>query len=73
MGTHGRMHGARRGLERILSKAGLCSRTEARALVRAGRVSVNGAVILDPEAWFDPERDDVRVEGRRIRAAGKIY
>ncbi len=63
----------RHGLERILSKLGVCSRTEARAWIRAGRVSVNKAVILDPDAWFDAERDDVRVDGRPVRSRAKLY
>lgn len=62
-----------RGLARILSKAGLASRTQAAALIRTGRVRVNGAVILDPEAWFDPERDAITVDGRRLGARDKLY
>lgn len=68
-----REESTRRGLERLLSKMGLCSRTEARELIRAGRVRVNGAVIIDPEAWFDSERDDIAVDGKRVSAKEKIY
>lgn len=53
----------RYGLARVLSKAGLCSRSEAARLIRAKRVSVHGRVVLDPE---HPVRDGmrgVRVEG----------
>ena len=63
----------RRGLERLLSKMGLCSRTEARALIRAGRVRVNGAVIVYPEAWFDADQDDIAVDGKRLAAKEKLY
>jgi pseudouridine synthase len=63
----------RHGLERILSKLGVCSRTQAREWIRAGRVTVNRAVIVDPDAWFDVERDEVRVDGRDVRAARKLY
>ncbi len=38
------------GLARVLSKRGLCSRSEAERLVRAGRVSVDGRLVRDPEA-----------------------
>jgi 23S rRNA pseudouridine2605 synthase len=62
-----------RGLERILSKAGLCSRNVARTWIGAGRVRVNGVVIVDPDAWFDPVRDDVRLDGRRVNLARKLY
>jgi 23S rRNA pseudouridine2605 synthase len=40
---------ARFGLARVLSKRGVCSRTQAEAMVRAGRVCVNGELVTDPE------------------------
>ncbi len=60
-------------LERVLSKAGLGSRTEARRWIAAGRVSVNGKVIRTPDHWVDPERDRVTLDGRPVRASQKIY
>jgi pseudouridine synthase len=63
----------RRGLERILSKFGVCSRAEAHTLIRRGRVRVNGVVILDPEAWFDPERDEFELDGRAITRKQRLY
>ena len=39
----------RHGLARVLSKRGICSRTEATRLVSAGRVSIGGRIITDPE------------------------
>ena len=39
----------RHGLARVLSKRGLCSRTEAARWIIAGRVSVAGKVVRDPE------------------------
>ncbi|MBN8481788.1 MAG: rRNA pseudouridine synthase [Xanthomonadales bacterium] len=43
------------GLARVLSKRGLCSRSEAERLVRAGRVCVDGRVVRDPEARTPPD------------------
>jgi len=60
--------GARHGLERLLSKAGVGSRAQARAWIEAGRVRVNGVVILDPEAWFDAARDAITLDGRALGA-----
>jgi 23S rRNA pseudouridine2605 synthase len=40
---------ARYGLARVLSKRGICSRSQAEALVRAGRVRVDDRVVHDPE------------------------
>jgi 23S rRNA pseudouridine2605 synthase len=60
-------------LDRVLSKSGLGSRTEARRWIGAGRVAVNGRKILNPETWVDLERDRVTFDGRPLRAANKIY
>lgn len=62
-----------RGLERILSKAGVCSRRQARAWIAAGRVRVNGAIVLDPNAWFDPTRDRVELDGVRVEGGALLY
>jgi 23S rRNA pseudouridine2605 synthase len=58
-------------LDRLLSRAGVCSRSEAQALVRSGRAQVNGRVVRDPETWVDPARDRVLVDGAPLRARGK--
>jgi pseudouridine synthase len=63
----------RRTLERVLSRAGFCSRTVARQLIESARVHVNGRAVRDPDEWIDPERDDVRVDGRPLRAARPTY
>ena len=41
--------------------------------MRDGRVSVNGQTVLDPGVKADPEQDDVRVDGRRIKAQQTRY
>lgn len=41
--------------------------------MREGRVSVNGQTVLDPGVKADPEQDDVRVDGRRIKAQQTRY
>src|SRR5579871_1701903 len=60
-------------LERVLSKAGLGSRTEARSWIGAGRVRVNGKLIQTPDHWVDLERDRVTLDGRPVRQAEKLY
>ena len=65
--------GARRGLARVLSKAGICSRTVAAEWIRAGRVAVDGRTVLDPESRIVGERAAVTVDGRRISAARPAY
>ena len=60
-------------LERVLSKAGLGSRTEARQWVAAKRVRVNGRVVEDPDAWVDLERDRVTFDGKPVRKQESTY
>lgn len=57
----------------MLSKAGLGSRTQARAWIAAGRVRVNGRRVTDPDTWVDPQRDQVALDGEPIQAAQRIY
>ena len=60
-------------LERVLSKAGAGSRTDARGWIAAGRVKVNGTVTRDPDRWIDMERDRVRLDNRPLEARERVY
>ena len=60
-------------LERVLSKAGLGSRTDARKWIGAGRVKVNGKLIQTPDHWVDLARDKVTLDNQLVKAAEKIY
>jgi pseudouridine synthase len=60
-------------LERVLSKAGLGSRTDARKWISAGRVKVNGRLIQTPDHWVDLVRDKVSLDDKPVRAGEKIY
>ena len=51
-------------LERALSKLGLASRSEARELIRAGRVAVDGTIETDPLREVVPERIRIAIDGR---------
>ena len=59
-------------LERVLSKAGLGSRTEARSWIGAGRVRVNGKLIQTPDHWVDLKRDKVTLDGKPVQGGRKI-
>lgn len=63
----------RRTLDRLLSRAGLCSRGEAVRWIAAGRVRVNGRVARTCELWVDPERDVVLLDGRPLASARPLY
>ena len=53
-------------LDRVISKAGLGSRTEARSWIGAGRVKVNGRLIQTPDHWVDVLKDSVTVDGKAL-------
>src|ERR671919_1473119 len=55
-------------LQKILSQAGVASRRAAEKLMAEGRVSVNGKTIFELGTKADPAKDDIRVDGRRIKA-----
>lgn len=54
-------------LQKLLSHAGVSSRRVAEELIRQGRVTVNGTVADELGTRADPDRDDIRVDGRRLK------
>lgn len=60
-------------LDRVLSKAGAGSRTEARSWIGTGRVAVNGKVIRTPDHWVDLGKDKVTLDGKPVRQAERVY
>lgn len=76
--TPPRRHGGdnlspRHGLARVISKLGVCSRTQAAELIRSGRVGVDGRVVRDPEQPVDARNAALTVDGAAVRAAEKVY
>lgn len=51
----------------MLGAAGVASRRAAEALIRAGRVSVNGRTVTELGVRADPRHDRIAVDGRPIR------
>ncbi len=59
-------------LQKILSQAGIASRRAAEKLIAEGRVTVNGQTVREMGVKADPSRDDIRVDGRRLRVAERL-
>ena len=59
-------------LDRILSEAGVASRKELRAMIRAGRVTVDGAAVTDESRKFDETAVRVTVDGSPVRLRGPV-
>ena len=54
-------------LQKILSQAGIASRRASEQLMLDGRVTVNGTTIRELGTKADASRDDIRVDGRRVK------
>ena len=59
-------------LDRILSKAGIASRTTTRNWVEQGRVKVNGRVVKDPDFWVE-QTDTVHLDGAKVKDQKRVY
>jgi 23S rRNA pseudouridine2605 synthase len=59
----------RQRLQKLLSAAGVASRRTAETLIVQGRLTVNGEKVVELGTKADPEADDIRVDGRRVRPA----
>ncbi len=59
-------------LDKFLSEAGVASRKALREIIRAGRVSVNGAVVRSAEQKIDEQRDCITLDGARIGGRRRI-
>jgi 23S rRNA pseudouridine2605 synthase len=64
---------SRATLDRVLSKAGIASRTTTRTWIQEGRVKVNGRVVRNPDHWVETAKDVVHLDGLRVREKKKVY
>ena len=55
-------------LQKILSQGGIASRRAAEKLIAEGRVTLNGETVREMGVKADPGVDDIRVDGRRVKA-----
>ena len=55
-------------LQKIISQAGVASRRAAEKLIAEGRVTVNGETVVEMGTKADPSRDDIRIDGRRLKS-----
>jgi len=60
-------------LNRFLASAGLCSRRTADQWIQEGRVEVNGERVTELGVRVDPQGDDVRYMGARVRLERSTY
>src|SRR2546430_6267754 len=53
-------------LQKIIAHAGVASRREAEAMIRSGRVTVNGRVVTELGSKADVDHDHIKVDGKLI-------
>lgn len=56
-------------LNKFLSQTGIASRREADRMISEGRIAVNGRVVQVLGCTIDDEKDEVRVDGTRVKKA----
>ncbi|HTR34644.1 MAG TPA: pseudouridine synthase [Bryobacteraceae bacterium] len=59
-------------LQKLLAHAGVASRRKAEQLILEGRVTVNGAVVVELGTKADPEHDHIKVDGKRVGAPERL-
>jgi 23S rRNA pseudouridine2605 synthase len=66
--------GSSERLQKVLAHAGVASRRKSEELIQQGRVTVNRQIITKLGTKVDPDRDEIRVDGRRIQMVrGHVY
>src|ERR1700730_5482186 len=59
-------------LQKLLAHAGVASRRKAEQLILEGRVTLNGAVVMELGTKADPQADHVKVDGKRVGAPERL-
>lgn len=54
-------------LQKILAAAGVASRRKCEELISAGRIQVNGQIVTELGSKIDPERTQIRVDGKLVQ------
>ncbi|MEW6159050.1 MAG: pseudouridine synthase [Verrucomicrobiota bacterium] len=60
-------------LQKLLAESGVASRRASERIMTEGRVTVNGQIVRELGSKVDPNHDDVRVDGRPVKARRKLY
>ena len=66
-------NGKRIRLQVALSRAGIASRRKAVSIIEEGRVSLDGKVIREKGYPVNPDKNEIIVDGRKIKTRRKIY
>ncbi|MEG0310487.1 MAG: S4 domain-containing protein, partial [Eubacterium sp.] len=56
-----------------MAQCGVASRRKSEEIIAQGKVTVNGAMVTIPGFSVDSNKDEVRVDGKKITENKKIY
>jgi 23S rRNA pseudouridine2605 synthase len=59
-------------LQKIMAASGIASRRNAEEIIAAGRVTLNGKVVVQPGTKADPERDVICVDGKPLKSRERL-
>src|SRR2546425_9300465 len=59
-------------LQKIMAACGIASRRGAEEIIAAGRVTLNGKVVLEPGTKADPELDAICVDGKPLKRRERL-
>lgn len=60
-------------LNKFIANSGVCSRREADTFIKTGLVTVNGTIVTDMGVKVDPQKDDIRFSGERLKGEKAVY
>ncbi len=60
-------------IDKILTEYNICTRSEAKKLIKAGCVIVNDITVKDSKEKFDTEIDIITVNGKRLSGERNVY
>src|SRR5437867_6680385 len=59
-------------LQKIMAASGIASRRKAEEIIAAGRVTLNGRVVVEQGTKADPERDVICVDGKPLKRPERL-
>ena len=59
-------------LQKIIAASGIASRRKAEEIIAAGRVTLNGKVVVEQGTKADPERDEICVDGKPLKSRERL-
>ena len=59
-------------LQKIIAASGIASRRKAEEIIAAGRVTLNGKVVVEQGTKADPQRDEISVDGKPLKSRERL-